>query len=75
MDRFQPRLLKSLYSAYMCTLGMLDMASWRGSRMILIVKLALKAGSSKQGKAARANVASNCVDARPLEKTQQILAD
>lgn len=43
--------------------------------MILIVKLALKAGSSKQGKAARANVASNCVDARTLEKTEQILVD
>lgn len=42
------------------------MAMWRGSRMMLMVKLALKAGSSKQGKAARAKVASNCVDARNL---------
>ena len=31
-----------------------------------IVKVALKAGSSKQGKACRANVASNCVTAATL---------
>lgn len=34
--------------------------------MSRMVKLALKAGSSKQGKAPRANVASNWVDARIL---------
>lgn len=39
--------------------------------MILMVKLALKAGSSKQGKAARANVASNCVEARTLGKNNK----
>lgn len=53
-------------AVFMCTLGMLEMAMWRGSRLIRIVKLALKAGSSKQGKAPRAKVASNCVDARTL---------
>lgn len=54
-------------AAWMCTLGMLDMEMWRGSRIIRMVKLALKAGSSKQGKAARAKVASNCVEARTLK--------
>lgn len=57
----------------MCTFGMLDMAMWRGSRIIRMVKLALKAGSSKQGKAARANVASNCVEARTLRRIKQML--
>lgn len=57
----------------MCTFGMLDMAMWRGSRIIRMVKLALKAGSSKQGKAARANVASNCVEARTLWGIKQML--
>lgn len=47
-------------------MGMLDMAMWRGSRVIRMVKLALKAGSSKQGKANRAKVASNCVEAMTL---------
>lgn len=57
----------------MCTLGMLDMAMWRGSRITRMVKLALKAGSSKQGKAARAKVASNCVDARTLMIVKRLL--
>lgn len=52
---------------------MLDTTMWRGSRIIFMVKLALKAGSSKQGKAARANVASNCVEARTLWGIKQIL--
>lgn len=55
---------------FILTLGMLEMAMWRGSRMIRMVKLALKAGSSKQGKAPRAKVASNCVDAMALRDRQ-----
>lgn len=56
----------------MHTLGMLEMAMWRGSRMIRMVKLALKAGSSKHGKAPRAKVASNCVDAMALSEVKYI---
>ena len=45
---------------------MLEMARCLGSLLILIEKLALKAGSSKQGKAILAAVGSNCVEASTL---------
>lgn len=48
------------------TKGILEMARCLGSLLILTEKLALKAGSSKQGKAIRAAVGSNCVDASTL---------
>lgn len=47
---------------------------WRGSRIICMVNFALKAGSSKQGKAARAKVASNWVDARTLKKANLVIS-
>jgi hypothetical protein len=50
---------------------MLEMARCLGSLLILTEKLAFKAGSSKQGKAIRAAVGSNCVDASTL-KSQQV---
>lgn len=45
---------------------MLERARCCGSLLILIEKLALKAGSSKQGKAILAAVGSNCVEASTL---------
>lgn len=52
------------------TSGILEMARCLGSLLILIEKLALKAGSSKQGKAILAAVGSNCVDASILKLRQ-----
>lgn len=48
------------------TSGILEMARCRGSLLIFMEKFALKAGSSKQGKAILAAVGSNWVDARTL---------
>lgn len=48
------------------TSGILERARCLGSLLILMEKVALKAGSSKQGKAILAAVGSNCVDARIL---------
>ena len=45
------------------TFGMLAMDVMCVSLPKVILKVALRAGSSKQGKALRASVASNCVDA------------
>lgn len=58
------------YVNHVRTMGMLEMAMWRGSRTIRMVNFALKAGSSKQGKAARAKVASNWVEASTLKKSK-----
>lgn len=55
--------------AALCTLGMFEMEMCLGSRRTRTEKLALKAGSSKQGKAARACVGSNWVDAKALTWT------
>lgn len=55
----QTQIFNRIKWLIMCTLGMLDMEMCLDSRRTRMVKLALNAGSSKQGKAARACVASN----------------
>lgn len=57
---------KCIHTHTQCTLGMLDRAMYSGSLVILTRKVALKAGSSKQGKAFLAAWGSNCVAARTL---------
>lgn len=52
---------------YYSTLGMFERAICFASLRIRMEKFALKAGSSKQGKAARALVGSNCVEATTLK--------
>lgn len=54
-------------------MGMLDSAICCFSLFILIEKLALKDGSSKHGKAIRAEVGSKWVEARILPKDTQIV--
>ena len=53
------------------TTGMLDRAMCSGLLRMLTVKLALKLGSSKQGKAFLALVGSKCVEARTLGRQRQ----
>lgn len=57
--RDQTQMFNSIKRLIMCTLGMLDMEMCLDSRRTRMVKLALNAGSSKQGKAALACVGSN----------------
>lgn len=58
---------------YAPTRGILDSARCFGSLLILTENLALKAGSSKHGKAVLANVGSNCVAASTLRKKEKSL--
>lgn len=53
------------------TMGMLERAMCLDSLCILMVNLALKAGSSKHGNAMRAAVGSNCVEAKTLHKSEE----
>lgn len=66
------QLGRSKNTKYTPTMGILDSARCFGSLMILIENLALNAGSSKQGKAIRAAVGSNCVAASTLELRKRI---
>lgn len=70
MGRGKPQGMNGLLirdTQFRLTSGILEMARCLGSLLILIKKLALKAGSSKQGKAILAAVGSNCVDASTLK--------
>ena len=49
-------------------IGIFESALYCGSCVMMMVKFAFSAGSSKHGKARRAFVGSKCVDARYLHK-------
>lgn len=70
MGRSKPQGMNGLLirdTQFRLTSGILEMARCLGPLLILIKKLALRAGSSKQGKAILAAVGSNCVDASILK--------
>lgn len=63
----QRRAISQEQMLFTLTKGIFEMAKCFGSLLILIEKLALSAGSSKQGNAILAAVGSNCVDASILQ--------
>lgn len=65
--RWNTEGLINRFYRYYSTLGMFERAICFASLRIRMEKFALKAGSSKQGKAARALVGSNCVEATTLK--------
>lgn len=59
-------LKKQAFIKYYSTFGMLERLRWFGFLRILIRKVALKSGASKQGKAFLADSGSNWVAAKTL---------